>query len=354
MQNFTDIPSTRTLSDSLAEILNNDKTAISCSSGTAFPTANLQLGMLCFRTDQNKLYILKATSPSAVWVEIMDVTASSGKAPNAEAVDGIDGSAVLLKASNLSDLANAATARSNLGIGNVENKSSATIRSEITSGNVTGALGYTPVNKAGDTMTGPLYMPSLSKVGGGGYGVLLFGDNAAADDFHIVRESSGLNIYSGLFGSGIRRFGVDPSGRVTMPAQPKFYAQHASSSNGHNRYGLFNVPYIDSANVTHSTFGGSYSYTRFTAPVAGTYLVWAGSIGPSATNTLRIYIRKNGVNASPELRIPQSGNHAVNASLVAIVNCSAGDWISAFASDDAGVNGFYENTYSHFGVMLMG
>lgn len=97
MQNFTDIPSTRTLSDSLAEILNNDKTAISCSSGAAFPTANLQLGMLCFRTDQSKLYILKATSPSAVWVEIMDVTASSGKAPNAEAVDGIDGAAVVLK-----------------------------------------------------------------------------------------------------------------------------------------------------------------------------------------------------------------------------------------------------------------
>lgn len=141
MQNFTDIPSTRTLSDSLAEILNNDKTAISCSSGTTFPTTNLQLGMLCFRTDQNKLYILKGTSPSAVWVEIMDVTASSGKAPNAEAVDGINGSAVLLKASNLSDLENAATARSNLGIGNVENKSSATIRSEITSENVTGALG---------------------------------------------------------------------------------------------------------------------------------------------------------------------------------------------------------------------
>ena len=115
MQNFTDIPSTRTLSDSLAEILNNDKTAISCSSGTAFPTTNLQLGMLCFRTGQNKLYILKATSPSAVWVEIMDVTASSGKAPNAEAVDGIDGSAVLLKANNLSDLANAATALTNLG-----------------------------------------------------------------------------------------------------------------------------------------------------------------------------------------------------------------------------------------------
>ena len=35
-----------------------------------------------------------------------------------------------------------------LGLGNVENKSSATIRSEITSGNVTAALGYTPENAA--------------------------------------------------------------------------------------------------------------------------------------------------------------------------------------------------------------
>ena len=40
--------------------------------------------------------------------------------------------------------ANVAGAKSNLGLNNVENKSSATIRSEITSANVTVALGFTP------------------------------------------------------------------------------------------------------------------------------------------------------------------------------------------------------------------
>lgn len=72
MQNFTDIPSSRTLSDSLIEILNNDKTAISCNSGTTFPTTNLQIGMLCYRTDQLKLYQLIGTNPDN-WRFIMDL-----------------------------------------------------------------------------------------------------------------------------------------------------------------------------------------------------------------------------------------------------------------------------------------
>lgn len=56
-----------------------------------------------------------------------------------------------------SSIANMKTAMS---LNNVENKSSATIRGELTSANVTTALGYTPVNKAGDTMSGSLHFTS--------------------------------------------------------------------------------------------------------------------------------------------------------------------------------------------------
>ncbi|MFY9184379.1 MAG: hypothetical protein WBJ45_08000 [Limnohabitans sp.] len=71
----------------------------------------------------------------------------------------------LVASLNLLDLPNPAQARSNLGLGNVENKSSATIRGELTSGNVTGALGYTPLSTAGGTLTGQLRAPGMALSG---------------------------------------------------------------------------------------------------------------------------------------------------------------------------------------------
>lgn len=190
------------------------------------------------------------------------------------------------------------------------------------------ALGYTPVNKAGDTMTGPLYMPSLSKVGGGGYAVLLFGDNAAADDFHLVRESSGFNLYSGLFGSGTRRFGVDPSGRVTLPSQPAFKAQWA---NGSFNFGA-GVTFWDQAVFN---IGGHYNTAngRFTAPVTGTYHFVLQSQhygGTTATGYHDIRLNGGDLNCRWEDANAQ-GNY--NAGCVSVtVRMNAGDWVDCYSS----------------------
>lgn len=59
------------------------------------------------------------------------------------------GSGDMLRSANLSDLLSIPTAKTNLGLNLVENKSSATIRGELTFGNVTTALGWTPTSVTG-------------------------------------------------------------------------------------------------------------------------------------------------------------------------------------------------------------
>ena len=71
-QNYTDIQPSELISNSLSLLLSNFETIMSSSSGTAFPTADLQNGMWCFRSDQNKMYLLlDKTVPN--WFLIFDL-----------------------------------------------------------------------------------------------------------------------------------------------------------------------------------------------------------------------------------------------------------------------------------------
>ena len=85
MQKYTEIDENKTLRESRELLLNNDKTAISCNSGPAFPTINLQAGMLCFRTDEQKLYQLNADGET--WVELFDLSSNKGLVSRATTAD---------------------------------------------------------------------------------------------------------------------------------------------------------------------------------------------------------------------------------------------------------------------------
>lgn len=133
MQNFTNIASSTTLADSLSPLLNNDRTALSCSSGTAFPVTDLQIGQLCFRTDQSKLYQLVDATPT--WVLLLDLTGGSAK---------------VLNATNATSATNASQL----------NGQAASFYTDIIA-----RLGYTPANKAGDTFGGDVSIQGNTTLG---------------------------------------------------------------------------------------------------------------------------------------------------------------------------------------------
>ena len=63
MQNYHDLQNTEAANVYLDKVKDNIRTVASNFSGTSFPTENLQAGMLCYRTDEKKLYQLTNTYP---------------------------------------------------------------------------------------------------------------------------------------------------------------------------------------------------------------------------------------------------------------------------------------------------
>ena len=84
MQNFNLYSLTDNGSAAFTKILDALPTILSQSSGTAFPTNNLQTGMPCYRTDLKSLYILRDAATQD-WVKVLDLVNAFG---NADMLDG--------------------------------------------------------------------------------------------------------------------------------------------------------------------------------------------------------------------------------------------------------------------------
>ena len=172
MQNFHIIDAPDQLSDSRSELNENFETILSNNSGTAFPVTNLKVGMKCWRTDQQKLYMLVSTGPDT-WVQIpvtVPVPVAQGgtgavnaadartnlglgglAVKNSVAASEIDAGAVTTPKINDGALSADAAGRAKMADGYVTG-------AKLASGAVTTNLGFTPVNKNGDTLTGYLIL----------------------------------------------------------------------------------------------------------------------------------------------------------------------------------------------------
>lgn len=78
MQDYPDILATDSVGGSRSNLLARDNAVKSCFAGTTYPSTGLIKGMLCYRTDLNKLYVMEQVSP-AIWREVI-LTSAIGTA----------------------------------------------------------------------------------------------------------------------------------------------------------------------------------------------------------------------------------------------------------------------------------
>jgi len=258
MQSYQDIPDTTTLTASRSLLLSNILTAMSQSSGTAFPTTNLVLGMPCYRTDLNKTYVLtNLTGP--VWtleqdnartVAYLDDTIAaatklatartisiSGDVTGTATFDGTANAAITgtLAASGVAAGTYAAATITVDAKGRVTSASATTSLVNtfnsrtgavtLSSADVTGALGFTPANPGANyTYTSIRMFRSNFDTAGGSYAPLMaYSDNSSGATMSFHRAGAyavnlGLdsdNVWRlGGWSAGASRIAVNMSGQI--------------------------------------------------------------------------------------------------------------------------------------------
>jgi hypothetical protein len=169
----------------------------------------------------------------------------------------------------------------------------------------------------------------------------------------LVTANNGINAATtlSLQTGGVSRLSIDSGGRVNKPFQPSFYALHTGGGlNDINAALILNSPQVNVGNHYSASTG------RFTAPIAGAYMFYFGTIKSDNgktpdTGTSRFRIRKNGTAFSTELRLSENGGYGESSSLVASTFLSANDYVDVFITD---AGGWYGGTYAHFGGYLIG
>jgi len=256
------------------------------------------------------------------------------KATVVQALGGVDPAELLNANNNLSDLASIATAKVNLSLNNVENKSSATIRSEITSANVTSALTYIPItssqlNAGLDTRVATSQLGAIN-------GVATLGSDGklASDQVAALTTASQLAL-------------IGTSALPVIGAQPLL----SSTSTGTGSVVLSSSPTISSPTLTAPILGtpASGNLSNCTnvnlGSVTGTLAVSSGGTGvTTSTGTGSVVLSTSPTLITPTLGTPASGN---------LSNCTNIPLSAATGTLATTLGGTGQTTYSN-GQLLIG
>ena len=132
----------------------------------------------------------------------------------------------------------------------------------------------------------------------------------------------------------VNRLNIDASGHVTMPSQPAFMAYGVQSNPSSGSVLVFGTEKYD--------IGGNYNTSngRFTAPVAGLYMIITTQIGANRNTVFRYKTRLNGTNypqTDAQMRLnPGATIHDYGTSAI-LMQMAANDYVDIyFTADDGG------------------
>lgn len=230
------------------------------------------------------------------------------------------------------------------------------------------AIGYTPANKAGDTLTGSLIVRGdpVSLVANGvncditaraptsGYASMsidgystsyMFLKQAGTDVARITANTTNLALATGS--SNLDRLVIDASGRVTKPYQPYCLV---GRNGGNVNAQTVPIPW----NQVVYNIGGHFNTStyRFTAPVAGYYYasINAMAIG---TNPVEVALRINGGTAVNTRNGGGASNYN-STSATYVLYLAANDYIDAKVEGGYAMSGGDGYAYSGMCCYLLG
>jgi hypothetical protein len=214
--------------------------------------------------------------------------------------------------------------------------------SKIEIGN--GATGnqYAYIDFVGDTTYTDYGMRIIRSNGGANTDSSI--ENRGSGGLHLSAPEGVIRAYT----AATARMIIDNSGRITTPTQPAFIASNPSTGN---------TTYAAGAVVAFSTVVqnvGSYynsSTSRFTAPVAGFYMLYFIAYNNSPTSGLRVNICINGGSYAGQGSVGVASNQDFQQTIIMYMN----------ANDYADVRVNYANTviynapgHTTFGGRLLG